>query len=118
MSGNFCAEAVGIEYGPNAIRHKRTENRGNIFIGKNDEVRKLPLNKRDATLISSSGRHSGDAAKRRFCLSTTAALADAQKIFTEGVGLVSTSDKALKINGAILPVYVTGFPYKCASRQG
>ena len=50
-ANNFSAEAVGIEDGPNAIKHKRTKNQESVFIEK-DEASKLPLNKRDATLIS------------------------------------------------------------------
>jgi hypothetical protein len=53
-ANNFCAEAIGIEDGLNAIKNQRRKNRDSVFIEK-DEASKLPLNKRDATLISFNG---------------------------------------------------------------
>jgi hypothetical protein len=77
VANNFCAEAIGIEDDPKAIKEKRRKKRDSVFIEK-DEASKLPLNKRDATLISSiAGRddHIKDAAKRRFCLSKSSGFA-------------------------------------------
>ena len=57
VANNFCEAAVGVEDGPNAIKAKRRKNRDSVFIEK-DEASKLPLNKRDATLISFNSRSS------------------------------------------------------------
>jgi len=59
VADNSCAETVVIESRPAAIKERKAKKRESMFIGK-DEVSKLPLNKSDATPISSVSRHSDD----------------------------------------------------------
>jgi hypothetical protein len=58
--GKFCPWTPVIEIRLDEVKHRRAKNRESMFIEKEDEARKLPTNKRDATVISSHGRHRDD----------------------------------------------------------